>query len=82
MNGVVWTMRAEPPIARQASFGKQPRKSPSGPLPLHLADIHLARLFQDKAELAKARELIEKHGYRRRNEESEAAEAAAKNWPA
>jgi hypothetical protein len=55
-----------------------------GPMPLYLADIHLhrARLFRDQAELAKARELIQKHGYGRRNEELEDAEAAATNWPA
>jgi hypothetical protein len=55
-----------------------------GPMPLDLADIHLhrARLFRDRAELAKARELVEKHGYGRRNEELEDAEAAAPNWPA
>ena len=39
-----------------------------GPMPLYLADIHLhrARLFRDRAELARARVLIEKHGYGRR----------------
>jgi hypothetical protein len=49
-----------------------------GPMPLYLADVHLhrARLFRDKAELAKARALIEKHGYWRRKEELEDAEAA------
>jgi tetratricopeptide (TPR) repeat protein len=54
-----------------------------GPMPLYLADIHLhrARLFRDGAELAKARELIEKHGYWRCKEELEDAEAAARNWP-
>ncbi len=54
-----------------------------GPMPLYLADIHLhrARLFRDRAELAKARELIEKHGYGRRTEELEDAEAAAGDWP-
>jgi hypothetical protein len=53
-----------------------------GPMPLYLADVHLhrARLFRDKAELAKARVLIEKHGYWRRKEELEDAEAAAKAW--
>jgi hypothetical protein len=53
-----------------------------GPMPLYLADVHLhrARLFRDKAELAKARALIEKHGYWRRKEELEDAEAAAKEW--
>jgi hypothetical protein len=54
-----------------------------GPMPLYLADIHLhrARLFRDRAELATARALIEKHGYGRRKEELEDAEAAASNWP-
>jgi hypothetical protein len=53
-----------------------------GPMPLFLADVHLhrARLFRDKAELAKARALIEKHGYWRRKEELEDAEAAAEHW--
>ncbi len=52
-------------------------------MPLYLADIHLhrARMFRDWAELAKARELIEKHGYWRRKEELEDAEEAAKEWP-
>jgi len=33
-----------------------------GPMPLYLADIHLhrARLFRDRGELTKARELIER----------------------
>jgi hypothetical protein len=55
-----------------------------GPMPLYLADIHLhrARLFRDRSELAKARALIQKHGYGRRQEELEDAEAAATNWPA
>ena len=49
-----------------------------GPMPLYLADVHLhrARLFRDKAELAKARALIEKHGYWRRKEELTDADAA------
>ena len=49
-----------------------------GPMPLHLADIHLhrARLFADRAELDKARVLIEKHGYNRRLPELHDAEAA------
>ena len=49
-----------------------------GPMPLYLADVHLhrARLFRNKAELAKARTLIEKHGYWRRKDELEDAEAA------
>ncbi|MBI4658642.1 MAG: toll/interleukin-1 receptor domain-containing protein [Verrucomicrobia bacterium] len=53
-----------------------------GPMRLHLADIHLhrARLFHDKAELQKARALIEHCGYWRRKQELEDAEAAAKLW--
>lgn len=58
-----------------------------GPMPLFLADIHLhrARLFfreqpypwvSPKADLAEARRLIETHGYWRRKEELEDAEAA------
>jgi hypothetical protein len=55
-----------------------------GPMPLFLADIHLhrARLFRNRAELALARGLIEKHGYGRRQEELDDAEAAARSWPA
>jgi len=49
-----------------------------GPMPLHLADVHLhrARLFRDKAELAKAAQLIRDLGYGRRNDELADAEAA------
>jgi hypothetical protein len=60
-----------------------------GPMPLHLADIHLhrARLFgadrpaaypwdSAEADLAEGRRLIVKHGYLRRKEELEDAEAA------
>jgi tetratricopeptide (TPR) repeat protein len=53
-----------------------------GPMPLYLADIHLnrARLFRNRAELAKAQELIAKHGYWRRKKELEDAEDAAARW--
>ncbi len=48
-----------------------------GPMPLHQADVqlHRARLFGDLAALAEARRLIDKHGYGRRREELEDAEA-------
>ncbi len=51
---------------------------------LHMADIHLhrARLFRDKEELKKARDLIEQCGYWRRKEELEDAEAASALWEA
>jgi hypothetical protein len=50
-----------------------------GPMPLIQADIQLyrARLFRDRAALAEARRLIEKHGYHRRDGELADAEAAA-----
>ncbi|MGB0515148.1 MAG: hypothetical protein ACPGJE_09955, partial [Wenzhouxiangellaceae bacterium] len=53
-----------------------------GPMPLHLADVHLhrARLFRDRDELAKAKALIKKHGYWRRREELADAEEASGNW--
>ena len=64
-----------------------------GPMPLFMADIHLhrARLFglskdrpasfpwtSQQDDLARARQLIEKHGYWRRKEELEDAESAAR----
>ncbi len=54
-----------------------------GPMPLYLADVHLhrARLFRDKAELAKAAKLIRELGYGRRYDELADAEAVAVNWP-
>ncbi len=53
-----------------------------GPMPLYLADVHLhrARLFRDRAELGKARALIEKHHYGRRREELADAQSAAAYW--
>jgi tetratricopeptide (TPR) repeat protein len=49
-----------------------------GPMPLYLADVHLqrARLFRDKAELAKAAQLIRDLGYGRRAGELADTEAA------
>jgi hypothetical protein len=63
-----------------------------GPMPLFKADIHLyrARLFfgvtpypwvSPRDDLAQARALIEKHGYWRRKEELEDAEAAILRRP-
>ncbi len=48
-----------------------------GPMPLYQADVqlHRARLFGDRAALAEASRLIDKHGYGRRREEMEDAEA-------
>jgi hypothetical protein len=51
-------------------------------MPLYRADVHLhrARLFRDRDELAKARVLIDRHGYGRRREELADAEEAAAGW--
>jgi len=53
-----------------------------GLMKLNLADVHLqrARLFHDKAELPKARAIIECCGYMRRKKELEDTERAAKRW--
>jgi hypothetical protein len=50
----------------------------------YFADVHLhrARLFRDRAELAKAARLIHDLGYARRYDELADAEAAAADWPA
>jgi len=49
-----------------------------GPMPLYQADILLyrARLFSDRTALAQARELIDRHGYHRRDEELRDAKSA------
>ena len=53
-----------------------------GPLPLHLADVHLhrARMFRNKKELVKATEMCRKIGYGRRYDELIDAESAARSW--
>jgi tetratricopeptide (TPR) repeat protein len=53
-----------------------------GPMPLFQADVLLtrARLFRDREDLAAARELIERHGYHRRDEELADAAVAAAGW--
>ncbi|WP_295441822.1 hypothetical protein [uncultured Thiodictyon sp.] len=55
-----------------------------GGMVLFMADCHLhrARLWRDRAELARARALIEHCGDWRRREELEDAERAAQTWPA
>ena len=60
----------------QADLAEAQRIAERGGMKLHLADIALtrARLFEDKAELAKARALIEECGYGRRLPELEDAE--------
>jgi tetratricopeptide (TPR) repeat protein len=53
-----------------------------GPMPLHIADIHLyrARLFHDKSELSKAAKLIHDLDYGRRYQELADAEKSAEGW--
>ncbi|WP_158281736.1 DUF4062 domain-containing protein [Rivihabitans pingtungensis] len=62
----------------QADLAEAQRIAERGGMKLYLADIALtrARLFEDKAELAKARALIDECGYGRRLPELEDAEAA------
>ncbi|MBK6998881.1 MAG: hypothetical protein IPH35_02520 [Rhodoferax sp.] len=72
------------PAAAEADLTEAQQIAERGEMKLHLADIHLtrARLFQNKAELARARVLIEECGYGRRLPELEDAEAAAMTWNA
>ncbi|EGV27941.1 WD repeat-containing protein, partial [Thiorhodococcus drewsii AZ1] len=71
------------PDAARADLDEAQRIAARGGMALHLADCALtrARLFQDRAALAEARRLIEKHGYGRRLPELEDAEATAATWP-
>jgi tetratricopeptide (TPR) repeat protein len=71
------------PEAGRADLDEAQRIAARGGMALHLADIALtrARVFHDRAALAEARELIEKHGYGRRLPELQDAEAAAAGWP-
>jgi hypothetical protein len=81
------------PESAQSDLNEAFEIAERGPMPLHMADIHLhrARLFglskdrpanypwtSPQDDLAGARRLIERHGYWRRKEELEDAEAAAR----
>jgi len=68
------------PVGARTDLDEAWEISERGPMRLYMADIHLyrARLFKDKEELKKAREMIEDCGYWRRKEELEDAEAAVK----
>jgi tetratricopeptide (TPR) repeat protein len=81
------TGRATGPDSAQSDLDEAWEIAERGPMPLFLADIHLyrARLFlranpypwqAAQHDLAEARRLIVKHGYLRRKEELEDAEAA------
>jgi tetratricopeptide (TPR) repeat protein len=75
------TLGADPEETRRLLAEAQ-QIAERGPMPLHLADVHLhrARLFRDRSALAEARALIERHGYGRRRAELAAAEAASAHW--
>ena len=70
------------PTAARADLDEAQQIAERGPMRLHLADVHLhrARLFfrenldEAREELKKARELIERCGYHRRDEELHDAE--------
>lgn len=79
------------PDSAQADLDEAWDIAERGPMRLHMADIHLyrARLFfreahypweSPEADLATARELIERCGYGRRKEELDDAEAALTQW--
>ena len=70
------------PTAARTDLDEAWQIASRGDMRLFMADIHLhrARLFHDKTELNKARELIEQCGYWRRKEELEDAEAVARGW--
>ncbi len=70
------------PDAARADLDEAQEIAERGPMPLHLADVHLyrARLFHDRAALAEARRLVEKQAYFRRREELEDLEAVAGSW--
>ncbi|HSL81703.1 MAG TPA: hypothetical protein VLF66_02950, partial [Thermoanaerobaculia bacterium] len=70
------------PDGARADLDEAQEIAERGPMPLHLADVHLyrARLFHDRTALAEARRLVEKHGYGRRREELADLEAAAAGW--
>ena len=70
------------PDGARADLAEAREIAERGPMPLHLADVHLyrARLFHDRAALAEARRLVEEHGYGRRREELEDLEAMTADW--
>ena len=70
------------PDGARADLAEAQEIAERGPMPLFLADVHLyrARLFHDRAALAEARRLVEKHGYGRRREEPADLEAIADGW--
>jgi len=85
------TGRATGPDSARSDLDEAWEIAERGPMPLFQADIHLyrARLFlranpypwqSPQHDLAEARRLIVKHGYLRRKQELEDAEAALKHF--
>lgn len=70
-------VRGDDPAAR-AHLDEAQQIAERGPMPLYLADVnlHRARMFRDREELAKAAKLIRELGYGRRYDELADAEAA------
>lgn len=70
------------PTGARADLDEAQKIAERGPMPLHLADVHLYRafLFLDRSALAEARRLVEKHRYGRRRDELDDLEAAAARW--
>ncbi len=62
--------------AARADLDEAQRIAERGGMKLHLADVHLhrARLFDDRASLAAARQLIDEIGYERRRDELDDAQ--------
>jgi tetratricopeptide (TPR) repeat protein len=73
---------ADDALGARADLDQAQQIAQRGSMKLHLADVHLnrARLFCDKAELIKARALIEECNYWRRQQALQDAEEASVHW--
>jgi hypothetical protein len=81
-----WLHHLARPTAAATDLDEAESLATRSGMPIFLAVIHLtrARLFRDRTELAKARELLldlRARGYHRHDEMLADAEVAAKNWP-
>jgi hypothetical protein len=70
------------PDGARADLDEAQEIAERGPMTLFLADINLyrARLFHDRAALAEAHRLVDKHGYGRRRDELADLEEMAAGW--
>ena len=85
--GAAWacSLLADPTVVT-TDLGEAESLATRSGMPIFLADVHLtrARLFRDRAELGKARALLEQlrtKGYHRHDEMLADAEEAANHWP-